>query len=99
MPSNQTTAAVALEGQDVGRDAIEEPAVVTDDDRATGKIEQSVLEGPQGVDVEVVGGLVQQQDVAATLQELGEMDAIALAPERSPTRFCWSLPLKLNEVT
>ena len=35
--------AVALEGEDVGGDSVEKPAVVGDDDRAAGKIEQRLL--------------------------------------------------------
>src|SRR5215510_7543418 len=51
--------AVVLEGEHVGGDAVEEPAVVADDHRAARKGEQRVLEGPQRVDVEVVGRLVE----------------------------------------
>ena len=72
-------AAVALEGQHVRRDAIEEPAVVADHHRTAGECEQRVLEGAQRVDVEVVGGLVEQQQVAAALQELRQVHAVALA--------------------
>src|ERR1051326_1017217 len=64
--------AVALEGQDVGRDAIQEPAVVGDDHRTAGEAQQRLLEGAQRVDVEVVGRLVEQQQVAARAQELGQ---------------------------
>src|SRR5215208_5857811 len=56
---------VALEGEDVGGEAVEEEAVVADDHRAAGEILQRVLERAQGFDVEVIRGLVKQQDVAA----------------------------------
>jgi hypothetical protein len=80
LPSNHTTLAVALEGEDVGGDAVEEPAVVADDHGAAGEfLEQRVLERAQGVDVEVVGRLVEQQQVAAALEQLGEVHAVALA--------------------
>src|SRR5947207_11357475 len=39
--------AVALERQDVGRDAVEEPAVVADDHGAAREAEQGLLEAPQ----------------------------------------------------
>ena len=42
---------VSLEGQHVRRDAIEEPAIVTDDDRTAWKSEEAVLESAQGVHV------------------------------------------------
>jgi hypothetical protein len=65
--------------EDVGGDAVEEPAIVADDDGAAGEGEQRVLEVAQGVDVEVVGRLVEQQQVAALFDQLGEVDAVALA--------------------
>src|SRR5262249_6502894 len=71
--------AVALEGQDVGGDAVEEPAVVADDDGTAAEVQQRLLQGPQGVHVEVVGGLVEQQQVAAAAEQLGQVDAVALA--------------------
>src|SRR5688572_11175558 len=76
--------AVALEGEDVGRDAVEEPAVVRDHDGATGEVQQRLLERPQRLDVEVVGRLVEQQHVSAALQELGEVHPVALAARELP---------------
>src|SRR4029077_13657069 len=65
--------AIALEGQHVRGDAVEEPAIVADDDAATREREQRVLERAQRVDVEVVRRLVEHEDVAAGAQELGEV--------------------------
>ena len=56
--------AVALERQHVRGDAVEEPAVVADDDGAAGERQQRLFERAQRVDVEVVGRLVEQQQVA-----------------------------------
>src|SRR5207249_1201105 len=47
-------AALALEGEDVGGDAVEEPAVVADDHGAAAEVDERVLHGAQRVDVEVV---------------------------------------------
>ena len=69
---------VALEGEDVRRDAIEEPAVVADHHRATREREQRVLERPQRVDVEVVRRLVEEQDVAPAAQHPGQQHPVAL---------------------
>src|SRR5436305_7827970 len=71
--------AVALEREDVRRDAVEEPAVVGDHHRAAGEVEERLLERAQRVDVEVVGRLVEQEHVAPAAQELGEVDSVALA--------------------
>src|SRR5689334_21174918 len=43
--------AVALECEHVRRDAIEEPAVVADDDGAAGEVEERLFERAQRVDV------------------------------------------------
>src|SRR5688572_23200515 len=53
-------AAVALEGEHVRGNAVEEPAIVADHHRAAGVVEERLLERAQRVDVEVVGRLVQQ---------------------------------------
>jgi hypothetical protein len=71
--------AVALEGQRVRRDAVEEPAIVADDHGAAGEIGQRVFQRAQRVDVEIVGRLVEQQQVGAGLEQLGQVHAVALA--------------------
>src|SRR4051812_32678731 len=70
---------VALEREHVRRDAVEEPAIVGDDHRAAGEAEQRLLERAERVDVEVVRRLVEQQQVAAGAQQLGQVQAVALA--------------------
>ncbi len=79
VPFEPLHAAVAFEGEHVRGDAVEEPPVVADDHHAAGKSENGVLEGPQRVDVEIVGRLVEQQQVAAALEELREVHAVAFA--------------------
>src|SRR6201996_3904045 len=71
--------AVAFEGQDVGSDAVEEPAIMADDDGAAGKILQRLFQRAQRIDVEIVGRFVEQQHVGARLQHLGEMHAVAFS--------------------
>ena len=71
--------AVVLEGQHVGGDAVEEPAVMADDHGAAGKILQRLFQRAQRIDVEIVGGFVEQQHVGAGLQHLGQMHAVAFA--------------------
>src|SRR3712207_5743115 len=71
--------AVAFEGEDVGGEAVEEEAVVADDDGAAGEILERLLERAEGLDVEVVGRLVEEEDVAALLKHLRQVDAVALA--------------------
>src|SRR5262245_2428143 len=51
-------AAIALEREDVRGDPVEEPAVVADDHGAAAEVEQGVLQGPEHIDVEIVGRLV-----------------------------------------
>ena len=70
--------AVALERQDVRAQAIEEEAIVADDHGTARERLQRLFERTQRFDVEVIGRFVEQQDVAALLQHLRHMDAVAL---------------------
>ena len=71
--------AVALERQHVRRDPVEEEAIMADHHRAAGEVLQRGLQRRQRLDVEVVGRLVEQQEVRAFLQHLGQVHAVALA--------------------
>jgi hypothetical protein len=46
-------------GEDVGGGAVEEEAVVADDHGAAGEILQRLFQGAEGLDVEIVGRLVE----------------------------------------
>src|SRR5512137_772711 len=75
---------VALGGQDVRGDAVEEPAIVRYDEHAACELEQRFLERAQRLDVEVVRRLVEKQHIA-TLEEGGrEMQPAALAAREVP---------------
>ena len=60
--------AIALEGEHVGGDAIEEPAIMADDHGAAGEIEERVFKGAKRIHVKVIGRLVEEEDVGALLQ-------------------------------
>src|ERR1051326_8885947 len=79
--------AVALEGEDVGRDAVEKPAIVRNDHGAAGIVEQCLFERAQRIDIEIVGRLVEQEEVGALLQHLCQMHAVALAAGELPPLF------------
>ena len=68
----------ALVGEDVRRDPVEEPPVVSDDHRTAGELEKRVLEARQGLDVEVVRGLVEQEEVSTLLEGQREVQTVAL---------------------
>ncbi len=70
---------VAFEGEDVRGNAVEKPSIVGYDHRAARERHQRLLQRPQGFDVEVIGGLVEQQDVAPGFQHLRKVHAIAFA--------------------
>ena len=56
---------IALEGEDVSRDAIQKPAVVADHDRATREVLKCLFKGTHCIYVEIVCGLVQENDVSS----------------------------------
>ena len=71
--------AVAFERQHVGGDAVQEPAVMADDHGAAGKFLQRRFQRPQRVDIQIVGGLIEQKKIGARFQHLGQMHAVAFA--------------------
>ena len=79
--------------KDVGRDAVEEPPIVSNHHSTAGELEQCVLEASESFNVEVVSRFVKQQEVSALLEREREVEA---PPESTPAFFCWSGPLKPN---
>ncbi len=65
--------------EDAGDDAVEEIAVVADDEHGLGLADEVILQPAGGVDVEVVAGLVQEHDVGRGEQQLGEHQPTLLA--------------------
>jgi hypothetical protein len=63
----------------VGADAVEEVAVVGDGDEGAFETAEEILEPVDGVEVEVVGGLVEEQRLGFSEESLGEEDADFLA--------------------
>src|SRR3546814_7218724 len=71
--------AIALESEDMRREAVEEKAVVADDDGAAGTVLQRLLESAQRLHVEIVCRFVEQKDVATLIQQLRHVHAVAPA--------------------
>ena len=78
IPRVPENGAVLFERENVCADAVEEPAIVADDQRATGKVIQRFFQRPQCIDIEVVCRFVKKQHICAGLQHFGEVDAISL---------------------
>src|SRR5262245_33151379 len=70
-------AAVTFESEHVRSDAIEEPSIVADDHGTTCVVDKRFFEGPERVDIQVIGGLIEQQQVRTALQQLGQVYPIA----------------------
>jgi hypothetical protein len=64
---------------DAGRNAVQKGAVVGDGDDAALEVDQQVFEPSDGIQVEVVGGLVQQEYVGSCDQSLRQCHALAHA--------------------
>lgn len=77
-----------LPGEDMRRNPVEKPAVVARDDRATRKREQGLLETRQRLGIQVIGRLVEQEQVAALLERKCEIEAVALATREHCRRAC-----------
>jgi hypothetical protein len=70
---------VAVEAEDDVGDAVEHVAVVGDEDERSLELEQGFFEDLEGGDVEVVGGLVEHEQVGGLQHEARDEDAAALA--------------------
>lgn len=90
---------IAFKREDVGGDAVEEPAVVRDDHRTAGEILQTFFQRTQRIHVDVVRGLVEQQYVAALLEGHGQVEPVAFAAGEYAHLFSWSAPVKLKRAT
>ena len=70
------------------------------DHGAAGEVDQGLLEHAHRVHVQVVGRLVQQDQVAAAAEQLGQVDAVPLAAgQLARPCFCCCVPRKLNRAT
>ena len=58
---------------------VEEPAVVADDQGAAGEVFHRFLESADRVNIEIIGRLVEEQDVGAALEHAGKVETVALA--------------------
>ena len=61
-----------------------------------GNSSRAFSEGAQGFDVQIVGRFIQQQHVAAGLQQLGQVQTATFTTGEFADRFCWSAALKLK---
>ena len=63
--------AVALKGEEVGADAVEEIAVVRDQHRATGKTQQRLFENAQGVPLKYSPPVISPHSTRFSLEQTG----------------------------
>ncbi len=79
--------AAAVEAENGVGDAIEQIAVVRDEDQGAGEFEQRFLQNLKRGDIEVVGGLVEDEHVGGLKHEAGDEDAGALAAAEALDRL------------
>mmetsp|Transcript_2881 Transcript_2881/g.8661 ORF Transcript_2881/g.8661 Transcript_2881/m.8661 type:complete len:330 (-) Transcript_2881:960-1949(-) len=73
---------VPFKRQDVRGDAVEEEAVVRHDQHRTGETQDRLLQRAQRADVQVVRGLVEDEDVAALPHDRSQLRPVPLAPRK-----------------
>ena len=84
----------ALPRQNVRGDAVQEHTVVANDHRAARELEQRRFERGQRLDVEVIRGLVEKQQVAALLERERQVQTVALATGEYASALLLVLALK-----
>ncbi len=62
---NKRHMAIILKSHDMRGHPVQKPAVMAYDQGAAGKIVQRVLQGAHGVDIQIIGGLVQQKHICS----------------------------------
>ena len=70
--------AVALKGENMRGETVEEHTIVADDHSAAGIAFERVFERGKRFGVKIVGRLVEKQHIATRAQHLGQMHAVAL---------------------
>ena len=71
--------AIAFEDEKMGAYPVEKVAVMADDHDASGEFIQGFLQYAHGVHIKVIGGFIEQQEIAAPTQHFCQMHTVALA--------------------
>jgi hypothetical protein len=72
---------------------------MADDERAAGEAQDRLLQRAERFDVDVVGGLVKEQDVAAALEELGQVDSVAFTAREVLDRLLLIASAKIEVIS
>ena len=86
-----------VERDDAGGDAVEKGAVVGDDDERAAKIAHQLFQPEDAVNVQMVGGFVEQQHVGIAHQCAGERDALERAAGQCRQRCLCIQPKLVNQ--
>src|SRR5512135_441388 len=57
---------------------------MADDYGAPGKGQKGILQRAKSIDIKIVGRLIKEQQIAAALEHLGQVDAVAFTPGEIP---------------
>ena len=79
----------------MGTDTIQEPAVVRNHNGTSGEVLKSLFQCTEGVHIDIVGRLIEQQHVGLSFEGECQMQDCVLLP-RAPAKLLWSAPVKLN---
>ena len=70
---------ITLGRDDAGHHVVQKGTVVADEEDCAVVLLQQVFQQIQGVDIQIVGGLVQHQHIGGAGKQAGQQQAIALA--------------------
>ena len=69
---------LTFEGKNMGADPVKEEAIVGNDHGTAGEVYQSIFKRTQGFHVQIVGRFIEQQHIAAGLQQTCHVNTVAL---------------------
>ena len=87
---------ITLEGEDMRRDPVEEPAVVANNHRTSSKIAQSFLQRAQRVDIQINCWFVKQKQIGTTFQHAGQMNPVPFTTRQLADRLLLVTTLEIE---
>ena len=76
----------SLDDEEAGDEVVEERPVVADEEQRARELREPFLEDVEGLDVEIVGRLVEHQQIRRACEQAREQQPVSLAPGQRPDR-------------
>ena len=79
--------------------AVQEPTIMADDHDTTSKLQQGILQRSQGLHIQVIGRLIQEEHIGASYQGLGQMQSTPLTAGEGAHSFLLITTIEIKAST